>query len=414
MVAGAISLDAQTPYERIDQNRERVAGHYHHYETPQSQTVEYPEGYAPFYISHYGRHGCRWHTSPVIYRRPLEKLEQYDRDGVLTQEGKKLLETLTYIEKDAAGREGELTPRGVREHRGIAERMFRNYPEVFETRQGRPATVECRSTNVTRCILSMCAFNERLKELRPELQMNRTAYKRDLGYMINRKEAKSISKKANAECDSLQKAWLSPERFIRTIVKDKKYIRDNISNPEKLMFHIYQIASILQDTDYLDMDLFKYFTANELDDLWRCENAFVYLTFGPSAKYGDRIIADAKPLLYNIVETADKVISGKNGTAASLRFGHDHALVPLYALMGIKGACEKVKVEDADKVWDVSSVTPMATNLQLVFFRPADRNDPSAVKVRVLHNETDAILPIDGAPYYNWTELRTYLLQQCK
>ena len=84
---------------------------------------------------------------------------------MLTPKGRDLLAKVEVIAADARDRYGDLSPRGVAEHRGIAERMYKAYPEVFSTGDGRECYVQSRSTLVPRCILSMAAFNERLKEL---------------------------------------------------------------------------------------------------------------------------------------------------------------------------------------------------------------------------------------------------------
>ena len=47
----------------------------------------------------------------------------------------------------------------------------------------------------------------------------------------------------------------------------------------------------------------------------------------------------------------------------------------------------------------------MATNVQFIFFRNPETGD---VRVRVLHNERDAGLPLGGGPYYRWETFRDY------
>ena len=97
---------------------------------------------------------------------------------MLTPKGRDLLAKVEVIAADARDRYGDLSPRGVAEHRGIAERMYKAYPEVFSTGDGRECYVQSRSTLVPRCILSMAAFNERLKELNPEIRMTRESSQR--------------------------------------------------------------------------------------------------------------------------------------------------------------------------------------------------------------------------------------------
>ena len=92
--------------------------------------------------------------------------------------------------------------------------------------------------------------------------------------------------------------------------------------------------------------------------------------------------------------------------SASLRFGHDVYVIPLVALLGIDGASARVEsVDDVASAWSVEKVSPMATNIQFVFFRNPATDD---VRVRVLFCERDARLPIPGGPYYPWAELKKY------
>ena len=86
-----------------------------------------PDGYTPFYISHYGRHGSRWHASESVYAGPLKILRKAAEAGALTPLGRDVLGRVEIIAADADKRYGDLSPRGVAEHRGIAERMYKAY-----------------------------------------------------------------------------------------------------------------------------------------------------------------------------------------------------------------------------------------------------------------------------------------------
>ena len=48
---------------------------YYAYPTPNGIQTPVPEGYSPFYVSHYGRHGSRWMTSDERY---LEVIRVFD------------------------------------------------------------------------------------------------------------------------------------------------------------------------------------------------------------------------------------------------------------------------------------------------------------------------------------------------
>lgn len=407
LLLGLWGAGAQSPREQIAAMPERAGGIYHSYEYLPGPDAPALEGYEPFYISHYGRHGSRWHTSDKVYEAPLKILRKAAEANALTPEGEEVLAEVEIIAADAEGRYGDLSPRGVAEHRAIAERMFRAYPDVFSTDNGRECVVESRSTLVPRCILSMAAFNERLKELNPAIIATRESSARYLPYMSNNVGMKAQRAAALPVADSLRDVRLDPARLMTMLFSDPDYVRREVKNPAKLMEQLLLLAAIMQDVDYLDLSLYAIFTEEEIYAAWESENFRRYVLYGPSLRFGDPIIADAKPLLRNIVETADEIVAGERDLAASLRFGHDVNVIPLVALMGVEGASERVwSAEEVPDAWQVHRVSPMATNVQLIFFRNPATGD---VRVRVLHNERDANLPLEGGPYYSWDALRSYL-----
>jgi hypothetical protein len=62
-------------------------------------------------------------------------------------------------------------------------------------------------------------------------------------------------------------------------------------------------------------------------------------------------------------------------------------------------------------MWFDYKITPMATNLQFVFYR--NQKKPNDVLVKVLLNEDEATLPIksDVAPYYHWNDFKDYCMK---
>ncbi|MBQ1618705.1 MAG: histidine-type phosphatase, partial [Bacteroidales bacterium] len=152
-----LPLAAQTP--------ERTGGVYFAYQAPENASYhQAPEGYEAFYISHYGRHGSRWMTSQSRY----DRLVSYFKDKRnLTPAGKKAAAAMKKVAKDAKGHAGDLTALGARQHRDIAARMFRNFPQVF----GTGSEVQAASSTSRRCIASMEAFTGQLKKERPALRI---------------------------------------------------------------------------------------------------------------------------------------------------------------------------------------------------------------------------------------------------
>ena len=267
-VSGAV---AQTAPEDLVRNRDRAAGIYHSYEYLPGADVPAPKGYVPFYISHYGRHGSRYHISQAAYEQPLKALRKAAAAGMLTPRGEEVLAVAETLAEDARERYGDLSPRGVAEHRGIAERMFAAYPEVFSTARGRECLVECRSTLVPRCILSMAAFSERLKELNPAIHITRDASSRYLDYMANGPSQNAVNKEAGRVADSVFHAWVHPERVIGALTTDPSYLGDS----DKFVHRLFNLLSILQDASHLGLEPFyDLFTDEELYDLCgRCPAA---------------------------------------------------------------------------------------------------------------------------------------------
>ncbi len=405
-------------FERyLEEDPARAAGFYHQYEVPtasDSKVPKRPKGYEAFYISHYGRHGCRWHTSEMKYKGTLEILENAHNKGLLTQIGERFLSDMKIVADDAQDRYGDLSPKGARTHKGIADRMYGNYPEVFKP----GAKIDSKSTIIVRCVLSMAAFNEGLKEHEPRLEISRQASQKYMCYMANHVKS-PYGKEMSSVSDSLRKEYIPTERFMKSLFKDSgAFLKGQIRDEQSLLYDCFEMAAMMQNIDYLNKDLYYIFDHEEIIGLWKYMNAWAYMNMGPAERYGDVHICAAKPLLENILQSADDVISGKNDIAATLRFGHDSNIIPLYALMGIEGASARVPVRDAADNWNLSFVSPMATNIQFIFFRPKKSKEkqlqPSDIRVRVLMNERDAALPIKGAPFYNWTDLKTYLVNRLK
>lgn len=405
-------LGAQNLCPAVVECPERSAGIYHAYEFRPDSAASRPEGYVPFYISHYGRHGCRWHSSEAMYVAPRDLLRKAAACDALTGQGRELLRRVEIAAADADGRWGDLSLRGVEEHRAIAGRMFDAYPEVFATDGGRACRIQSRSTLVPRVILSMAAFNERLKEANPAIRISRESSRRYLPYLDQSAGRDAQRKAAMAVGDSLLRAWIEPDAFMKRIFADPAFVAAEVESPQKAVFQLFLLAAIMQDVDELGISLYEFFTAEEIDALWRYDNARRYFTMGPSLRFGDPIVVDARPLLRNIVETAQQAVDGSLGFDATLRFGHDVDLIPLLALMGVEGT--DARVADPGRiaeVWQLFRVSPMATNVQLIFFRHPHSGD---VRVRVLHNERDARLPVDGGPFYPWPALRDYLRSRCE
>ena len=250
---------AQSTKEQTLEDLNRTAALYYCYENhPRAAATPAPEGYEPFYISHYGRHGSRWLTTDRQYLDALETFRQADEAGKLTTLGEDVYERLQRIWEDARGRTGDLSPLGTQQHRDIAARMYRSFPEVFQGDR----TIHSQSTPVVRCVLSMSAFDERLKELNPMLRITRDAYARDLAYMNHYDErSRHWMRDPDAawrpEYEAFRERHIRPARLTALLFNDPHYVRRHIDS-RSLMYDLFRIASSLQNVD-LEVTLYDLF-----------------------------------------------------------------------------------------------------------------------------------------------------------
>ena len=146
-------------------------------------------------------------------------------------------------------------------------------------------------------------------------------------------------------------------------------------------------------------------TALRVDD--RLIHGQVAMTWTKQLAVQGIVVANAKSLLRNILDSADEAIR-KGGIAATLSFGHDGNVIPLVALMQIENC--NVAVNDpyeVYKVWSDFKVVPMAANVQIIFFRNEKSDD---ILVKIMHNENEVHIPVqtDMFPYYKWRDVENY------
>lgn len=400
----ALGMSAQTAKEEIFEDIHRSAANHYAYPDPDFAMTAPPAGYKPFYLSHYARHGSRYRVNPDDYAKPLAILREARKDGVLTELGEKTLCIVDSLSRMAAGRYGDLTPLGARQHRDIADRMYGNFPEVF---QG-VARVDARSTVVIRCILSMAAECLQLQSRNPKLQITNDASHHDMYYMNYgddyfrelRRTDEVLAAKA-----AFRKEHLHPERLMKSLFSSEDYVKWKV-DAEALMSALFELAVILQNHD-TDLELYSLFTKEECYDLWLISNLNWYIDYGPSPLTKGKMPYREANLLENILNTADTcIVKKENG--ATLRFGHESCVLPLACLLEL-GDCayQTTDAERLAEVWRNYKIFPMACNIQFVFYRKKGNED---VLVKVLLNEQEMKLPVESelAPYYHWKDVEKY------
>ena len=405
------------------QTRQQMGGVYYAYPAPKKPvSVKAPEGYTPFYISHYGRHGSRWLPSDSRY---IWVNQHFDDESNLTPLGKKVKGWLTQVWENAKGNGGKLTKLGEKQHRGIADRMVRNFPQIF----AKGNHVQARSSVVDRCAKSMLAFTDELRQLQPSLDMDVKTDSADMAWIAyTSPEVKALENRTHIV------AKVSPDRFLHQLFKDITKVDD----PMKLMSEIHTIASSIQDVGLnfksyprqIEKGLYGLFTDEEFKAFYDANNLRMTICNGEYPT-NERIPARSAISLWENVEAeADKALASDR-PSATLRFGHDTSLYRLYSLMNMffarpDACCDTdAKMASYKKKSDAMDVVvPMAANLQLVFYKKKQRDrayPESNVLVRILCNErnvgelnlnayiyNDDIEDMAGN-YYTWASLKNYM-----
>jgi len=384
------------------QSMDRYAGIYCPYPDTDNQFHKAPAGYKAVYLAHFGRHGSRYHSSAPRYDKLLAILERADQFGNLTPEGKSILQDVRTVANGAKGHYGALVGRGTDEQRHIMQRLCRNCPELFA---GKDWQVEVYASQVPRCLMSMAASTDVIKEFNPKVRFVRHSDEGTQTELFFEPATYAASANAkdflNAKCNT----DVSPQPLLDKFFIDggKWVMADSRARFGHMLWDIATAAG------EVGVDVWKYFTPDEMAPYWKEQNARYYYSFGPSEEFSEVSKDQISGLVGNILTGADNALATGN-FRASLRYGHDTQVMPLTDFLGIEGCCTPAaEGQPIEEVWRNCEVSPMGANIQMLFYRKGKSDD---ILVKVLHNEKEVHLQgieTDCWPFYHWSELRAAL-----
>ena len=402
LVAMAASCGQQT-YDvlpdNIDDNLYRFSVNTSPYEFFNTLETPVPAGYKPFYISHYGRHGARsdWGFG---YKPVIDLFTKAQEAGVLTEEGEKALAQMQTIYDLHDNMNGRLTPRGAREHRQIAHRMYTKYKDVFRSSDRHIRAVSSMSP---RCIVSMAAFTGELLSLDPKLDVSWDTGEQFMKYLSSEDPADMQREAYRLITEYAAEYHADTVSFARRVFTDEAAGREAVGGSvERLMSGILQFAAISGSFDQ-DRTLIDLYNEEDLKHYMRTISLNLFLRQCNSAEFGDTRMAvpEVGALVKDFVEKADAAIAEGN-CVADLRFGHDYQLLAFCSKIGVKGIGERLTKDEAVN-WPGWQYTPFAGNFQLVFYR----NNAGDVLVKGFINERETeLLGLPDGPYYSWEDVK--------
>ena len=403
--------NAQTVLELIKQKPAYASCNYNTYpDSIKTTLTPAPEGKKAFYISHYGRHGSRYISSRSGYDIPYMMMLHADSLDELTPTGHRVLQEMNSIMRNTEDRWGELTGIGKREMENIGRRMAERFPEVLCP----GANVKAISTIVPRCIESMGSFTMKMLQVCPQLNITLQASERTQWYM-NHQDRKMrrnyLTPEAKKALDAYTATRMGNTRLMELVFKNPDIVKEFI-NEEDLSYYLMKMVLFQNNISYnSNKNLMDLFDAEDLYLMWQVDNVYWYLQHGACKLNGGNRPYSQRYLLRQLIADADSCLRLER-PGAQLRFGHETVLLPLVCLIGVNGynlATDNLE-ELEEKGWWSSSVFPMASNLQFIFYRSGIKDND--VLFKVLLNEEEATLPLqtDVAPYYHWNDFRQYCL----
>ena len=402
-------------------NLKKFAGSVYAYEAPTEPLTPAPKGFKPVYLTHFGRHGSRYLDNASNYDRPYNYLKEASDAGMLTDFGKDVLRRLEIIRAEADQRAGDLTQKGMQQHRDIARRMVDNYPELFT----KDKTVMARSTTSHRVLVSEYSALMQILRMRPKMKFDYDSSNHDEPWMYTEdRDVSAHKRKASVAVSEFNQRHTHPERLMKALFKDTEFItnyqgqgRDQSSS---LYSSLYDVASYVQSSDP-GVDLNDVFTYDEWYDLFLMNNMRWYSQGGFTPLTDNVVPYGHCVTLQNFIDFADEALAG-NGVSVMLRYGHEVTLMSYFSLLCLNGS--GYSTDDLESVadhWVAYDLACMGGNVQWIFFR----NKKGNVIVKFLMNEVEATLPEsvpfykdakgrEQKPYYRWEDVKEFYLAKIR
>ena len=406
MAATAASAQTFNVDELVGGDRDLAASGERAYDFDVPPMTPSPEGYKPFYISHYGRHGSRWCYSAAPYTRIQARLAEAKEKGLLTARGQEFHDQYMDFYLEPMINAGDLTELGRWQNERIAEVMYRDFPEVFTNGN----KVLARASDSPRSIISMGSFCLGLQKHAPWLDITVRSLHTDMPYTSTRHSPRQIAKHyagrpglpGGETLEHFRVRKIDSESILSRLFTDTSFIGDAGAKAAFVMdlHDIWAGYHNYCDSDFME-DLFD---RQARIDTWEVNNYISYTQ--ASLNRFDHIV-----LLQEIEQLADEAIAGTRDVCLDLRYGHDHVVSAFFPLLGLYGSDRLPDKADDVKYWFQDYYTQMASNFQFTLYRSQDSD---RILFKLLHNGVEVELrqlKAVAGPYYDWADFKAWCAQ---
>ena len=415
LVWGATGVAAQTIAEELRADVLRAAGlHYAQPVLASPHDTPPPAGKTPFYISHFSCPSAYYLERQEYYDDPYMTLASADSLGKLTDIGREVLCSVKQLRNEAREKTGELTEVGKQQAREMARQLTLRLPEMFTDN----TFVDGRSVVENHCLLTMGEATLEISRAHQPMNMYINASRRTISWLDPQDKVLEEQRKnpdAMARYAEFTTRWApDDQRLMRVLFNDPDYAAG--IDAAALSRQLFDLAGSPQhevSAASQHFNLFDIFTFEEIHRHWMRRNAWAYIRYGGCTLNGGQQPYIQRQPLWNLIHQGDSIMM-LDYPVVHLRYTHESVVMSLVCLMGLNGYDLKTtNLDDVERRgWWSSSVFPMASNLQFIFYRrnPKDRD----VLFKVLLNEQEAKLPIlaVSGPYYRWTDFRRYCLNK--
>ena len=171
--------------------------------------------------------------------------------------------------------------------------------------------------------------------------------------------------------------------------------------------HNYDSAKLIPILQKIQ-DVYRFLPEDVIYKSWDVTNRHFYIRHSRSVEFWEDRKKQTVPLIEKLFLFADDAIASGE-VSADLLFGHDYPLLAIAAWFGLEGVGERLSYDEIPEKWYDPTNIPLASNMQMVFFKSRKKGAPILVKFVYNGRErrVDGLEPV-GDVFYKWDDLSRF------